>query len=59
MVVVLVDQNIVLALTLIQVQIVLMFLSTVFIYTTFIQFAYIAGEWDPNLKKHLERIIVD
>lgn len=44
MVVVLVDQNIVLALTLIQVQIVPMFLSTVFIYTTFIQFAYIAGE---------------
>lgn len=58
MVAVLVDQNIVLALTLIQVQIVL-FLSTVFIYTTFIQFAYIAGEWEPNLKKHLERIIVD
>ena len=58
MVAVLVDQNIVLALTLIQVQIVL-FLSTVFIYTTFIQFAYIAGEWEPNLKKHLERIIVE
>ena len=58
MVAVLVDQNIILALTLIQIQIVL-FLSTVFIYTMFIQFAYIAGEWEPNLKKHLERIIVD
>lgn len=59
MVAVLVDQNIILALTLIQIQIVLMFQSTVFIYTMFIQFAYIAGEWEPNLKKHLERIIVD
>ena len=59
MVAVLVDQNKILALTLIQIQIVLMFLSTVFIYTMFIQFAYIVGEWEPNLKKHLERIIVD